>query len=77
MDKDTILAVGVTADMLDRLRAAAGFTVVALDDAEAAADRLWTDGEAVSEIVIGSDAFDADLRETLRRDWPNIKVKQV
>ena len=65
MDEDTILAVGVTADVLDELRGTGGFTIVALDGAEEAADHLWTDGEAVAEIVIGSDAFDADLRKTL------------
>ena len=75
MDKDTILIVDV--GERDDLIGRAGHTIIMLKDADAVADWLWADGETVAEIVIGSDAFEPDLRETLRRDWPNITVREV
>lgn len=75
MDKDTILIVDV--GERDDLIGRAGYTVIMLKDADDVADWLWADRETVAESVIGSDAFEPDLRETLRRDWPITTVREV
>ena len=77
MDKDTILIVTVGLDGRDALIQPAGRTVVTLETADDVADWLWADGETVAEIVIGSATLGPDLRETLRRDWPDITVREV
>ena len=71
-----ILAISLSDTLREKL-AERHRTVIPLRTAEDAADWLWSDGKAVAEIVIGSDAIDTDLQEIVSRDWPDITMRIV